>query len=158
MHARMSEVHHLGDKLEQRSVLEPAYHVESSQNIADLAMRRDGRLQEIGIGSLWQKGPSWLELHRPHWPTSRSFAREEFLDKERKSSIRILLSRPKKVPVRNPLVVSALDNCSTFSEALHRLTKNVLDISRTPLGRMSGAEPADRACGSREKEQSQQED
>ena len=58
MHERMSEVHHLGDKLEEKSVLEPAFHVESSENIADLATRRDGRLQEIGIGSLWQKGPS----------------------------------------------------------------------------------------------------
>ena len=69
---------------------------------------------------------------------SRSFVREKFPDKERKSAIKILLSRPKKDPVRNPLVVSALENCSTYSEALHRLTKNVLDISRSALEQKSG--------------------
>ena len=141
MHSRMSEVHHLGRRLEELTTLEPAQHVVSKHNIADLATRRDGRLSDIGPGSLWQAGPAWLQSARHLWPTTREFAKELFPEAERKHPIRILLHKTKSTMTRCPLVISAIDQCRTYTEALDRVTQNLLDISKTALGRLLYTSP-----------------
>ena len=52
MHSCMSEVHALGSKIEEKSILEPAYHISTKENITDLCTRRDGILANIGLGIL----------------------------------------------------------------------------------------------------------
>ena len=64
MHARYGEVHEINKRIASKCFLEEASHVESEQNIADLATRMDGSLAAIGPNSLWQCGPTCLREPR----------------------------------------------------------------------------------------------
>ena len=50
------------------------WHVKSEDNAADRASRLDSTPADLGIGSEWQDGPSYLRLVRDEWPFERNFA------------------------------------------------------------------------------------
>ena len=43
-------------------VIEQVHHVAGNLNPADIATRGDTKLEDIGLGSLWQTGPSFFSL------------------------------------------------------------------------------------------------
>ena len=51
MHARLSKIHNLREKIAMRTHLEDVFHVTSSENIADICTRRESNLMEIGFDS-----------------------------------------------------------------------------------------------------------
>ena len=53
--------------------VEDLHYVASKDNPADLATRGGIKLEDIGPGSFWQKGPLFLCSRRDMWPVSRDF-------------------------------------------------------------------------------------
>ena len=58
MHARLSEIPNLREKIGIRTHLEDVFHVTSSENMADICTRRESNLTDIGFNSAWQTGPN----------------------------------------------------------------------------------------------------
>ena len=127
MHARVSECYSLRSSMAESSEVEPIQHVESKENIADLCTRKDGRLSNIGPGSLWQTGPQWLLRPRHDWTCCRrDFCRVNFPKEETKHPIRILLTTTKLS--RNPWVVIVINKSRTFDEAVNRLARMLVNV------------------------------
>ena len=72
-HNRVSEI--LENLADMRKVceVEDLHYVASKDNPADLATRGGIKLEDIGPGSFWQKGPLFLCSRRDMWPVSRDF-------------------------------------------------------------------------------------
>ena len=62
MHAHLAEIFNLRDRISQRTHLEEVYHVDSSDNVANICTRRETSLSNLGPGSVWQSGSLWLTL------------------------------------------------------------------------------------------------
>ena len=60
MHAHLSEIYNLRDKLSSKVHLEEVFHIASAENISDICTGRESHLSNLGDGSSWQTGPSWL--------------------------------------------------------------------------------------------------
>ena len=56
-------------------LVDKLYHTPGEINIADLATRDKAKIEDIGEGSEWQKGPQYLMAPRSTWPVSREFIR-----------------------------------------------------------------------------------
>ena len=54
-------------------MVEDLHYVASEDNPADLATRGGVKLKDLGPGSFWQKGPSFLCSRRDLWPVNRDF-------------------------------------------------------------------------------------
>ena len=59
-HNRRGEILENLDLISGICPIEQVHHVSGSLNPADIATRGDTKLNEIGPGSLWQCGPSFL--------------------------------------------------------------------------------------------------
>ncbi|MCP4995043.1 MAG: hypothetical protein GY934_14860, partial [Gammaproteobacteria bacterium] len=57
-------------------MVDPVYHTAGELNIADMATRGKIGIKEVGHGSLWQSGPSYLRERRETWPVSRDFLKQ----------------------------------------------------------------------------------
>ena len=123
MHARLSESFGLCSTMSETHNVEPVQHVASKEDISDLATRKDGRLSDIGPGSLWQQGPKWLSQPQHTWPCTIDFCRATLPDVETKPPIKILLTCHRDVQ-RNPWMIQVLENSKTFKEALHKLAQS----------------------------------
>ena len=72
---RVSEVAGLREELATRcSTLEEVTHIPSSLNPADLGTRGTVSLADLGPGSLWQCGPSFLTSPRDQWPLQQELS------------------------------------------------------------------------------------
>merc|ERR1712055_784180 len=92
MHARLSEIFNLRDKITGKSHLEEVFHISSSENIADICTRREASLHKLGPGSDWQCGPHWLREPRYNWPCTRDFTYKDLPSEETKSPIRVVMA------------------------------------------------------------------
>ena len=54
-------------------MVDPVYHTAGELNIADMATRGKAEIKDVGYGSIWQSGPSYLREKRESWPVSRDF-------------------------------------------------------------------------------------
>ena len=127
MHARYSKVHEINKNISSKCFLEETAHVESEQNIANLATRMDGSLAAIGPGSLWQEGPAWLKQPRHSWPYKRDLIRSLFPQEACKALIRILACSVTVLTVN--IIQYVLDTSLRLSEAERRLSKIQLSIN-----------------------------
>ena len=91
MHARLSEIFNLREKIAGRTHLEEVFHVASSENVADICTRRESSLSKLGTGSVWQTGPHWLKQPWYNWPCNRDFTFKELPNEETKTSIRVVM-------------------------------------------------------------------
>ena len=62
--------------------MEQVHHVGGTLNPADIATRGNTKLEDIGLGSLWQTGPTFLCSPRSAWPVTREFVRVKLPDSE----------------------------------------------------------------------------
>ena len=70
---QVSEVRHtLAEARELAEEVEDIRFIEGKQNPADWGTRPGIRLEELGLGSTWQTGPSFLQNPRESWPLKNS--------------------------------------------------------------------------------------
>ena len=55
------------------TLVDPVYYTTGDLNIADMANRGKVTIKDVGYGSMWQTGPSYLKESRETWPVSREF-------------------------------------------------------------------------------------
>ena len=71
--SRVSEaVANLAELGEETRVL-PVQHVPGLLNPADIPTRDKTTVEEVRMGSIWQRGPAYLALPKEQWPFSRQF-------------------------------------------------------------------------------------
>ena len=92
MHARLSEIHNLIEKLAKKTHLEDVFHVTSSEYIADICTRRESSLKNLGPGSVWQSGPLWLCQPHHSWPCNRDFTYKDLPSEETKTLLQVVLA------------------------------------------------------------------
>ena len=69
---RICEVHeNLQEAARRVKVVEPVLKIEGKINPIDICTRPSARAEELGSGSVWQKGPSFLLADRPTWPLTQ---------------------------------------------------------------------------------------
>ena len=71
-------------------LVDQVQHVAGDLNIADLGTRGQATVEDISLGSTWQKGPKFLSANRDTWPVSRSFVRDVPKEEKRMKVFRIL--------------------------------------------------------------------
>ena len=76
-HNRVSEVLENMRDMRKYCPVEDIHHVAGHLNPADVATRGLAKVDDIGPGSFWQKGPSFLCSRRDIWPVTRDFVRKE---------------------------------------------------------------------------------
>ena len=128
MHARLSEVHNLRDKISKKTHLEEVFHVSSSENIADICTRKDSYLKNLGPNSRWQRGPEWLSTPCHQWPCSREFTLKDLPEEETKSPIRVVLAASKKEVFTSSMVKFAMEEHWNFTQAAFSIAKSILRI------------------------------
>ena len=83
-HNRRREILDNMDKVREVCDMEDVHHVSGPQNPADIATRGNSCLEDIGPGSFWQTGPTFLCSPRNKWPVTRDFVRVEIPDEEKR--------------------------------------------------------------------------
>merc|ERR1711895_340031 len=81
-------LHNLRDKLSSKVHLEEVIHIASAENISDICTRRESHLSNLGEGSSWQTGPSWLRTPR----YTREFNNKELSQEETKTPIKVVMA------------------------------------------------------------------
>ena len=81
-HNRVSEILDNMAQIKKYCPVEDLHYVSSQENPADLATRGNIKPGELGPGSFWQKGPSFLCSQRGLWPVTRDFTRSKVPDEE----------------------------------------------------------------------------
>ena len=76
-HNRVSEIIEDINEMRKYCPVEDIHHVSGEDNPAYLATRGLAKLEDLGPGSFWQKGPSFLCSRRALWPVTRDFTRKE---------------------------------------------------------------------------------
>ena len=89
LHNRRAEILDNMEKIRKYCPMEDVQHVAGILNPADLPTR-GVKLDEIGIGSLWQSGAEFLSLPRSQWPVSREFVRPDLPQDEVRSPRNLL--------------------------------------------------------------------
>ena len=130
MHARLSEIFNLREKIAAKTHLEEVFHVISSENIADICTRRESSLQILGPGSVWQSGPHWLREPRYNWPCNRDFAFRELPSEETKTPIRVVMAAKVTNSLTSSMVQFALNQYWTFSEATFSLARTISAVKQ----------------------------
>ena len=73
---RVSEIQHLRSQLaELTDDLAPVHHIPGSNNPADVGTRSGVLVEDLGEGSVWQRGPTFLGLPYADWPITTDEAR-----------------------------------------------------------------------------------
>ena len=118
----------LRDSISKKTNIEEVFHVASAENIADICTRKESKLSDLGIGSTWQSGPSWLTQPRYSWPCNRSFTRTSLPDNETREPIKIVLNvNLISDESSNSMVQFVMSEYWTFSEAACSLARNIAE-------------------------------
>ena len=75
-HNRVSEIRENMRAMSEICEVEELHHVAGIDNIADIATHSGVKLSDLGPGSPWQTGPSFLCSRRDLWPVSREFVKK----------------------------------------------------------------------------------
>lgn len=129
MHARLSEIHNLRDKLSSNVHLEEVFHIASAENISDIFTRRESHLSNLGDGSSWQTRPSWLKTPRYTWPCTREFNNMELPQEETKTPIKVVMAT-KSTASSSSIPQFMMEEHYTFSKAAISLAKSISTAKR----------------------------
>merc|ERR1712240_165303 len=129
MHARLSEIHNLRDKLSSRVHLEEVFHVASADNISDICTRRESHLSKLGEGSSWQTSPSWLRTPCYTWPCTRDFNNKALPQEEIKTPIKVVMAA-RSTASSSSIPQFVIEEQHTFSEAAISLAKSISTAKR----------------------------
>ena len=70
---RLAKVHENLETIGRMCEVEPVHWVQTDLNPADLLIRGNVHLQDLGPDTFYQKGPKFLSSSRESWPVTRSF-------------------------------------------------------------------------------------
>ena len=106
-HNRRGEILDNMDQVRQICPMEDVHHVPGRLNTADIATRGNSSLEDLGPGSLWQTGPSFLCTPRDEWPVTRDFVRVEIPDEEKRHPSEVATAAFRAVVIKQKKVESA---------------------------------------------------
>ena len=121
-HNRVSEIQENIVEMKNYCIVEDFQHVRGDLNPADLATRGVAKAVDLGPGSFWQQGPSFLCLRRELWPVGRKFISEKLPSDE---------IRTKKTVIFALLRTSAQANSSDHFPALWKAVDRILYYSNS---------------------------
>ena len=102
-HNRVGEILDNIAAMRKYCLVEDIHHVSGDLNPADLATRGLARAAELGPGSFWQLGPSFLSLRRELWPVSREFVLEQLPPEEVRTKKAVICALLRASVQKNPL-------------------------------------------------------
>ena len=102
-HNRVGEILDNIAAMRKYCLVEDIHHVSGDMNPADLATRGLARAAELGPGSFWQLGPSFLSLRRELWPVSREFVLEQLPPEEVRTKKAVICALLRASVQKNPL-------------------------------------------------------
>ena len=105
-HNRRGEILDNMDQVKETCSMEDVHHVSGKLNPADIATRGNCSIEDIGPGSLWQTGPSFLSTPRELWPVTRDFVRVEIPDEEKRQSGQVATATFRSVDLKQTKAVS----------------------------------------------------
>ena len=73
-------------------VIEPLLHVAGPLNVADMGTRDRITAEDVGIGSVWQKGPAFLANPKEDWPVSEEIGKDVPIEELSKKHDKIFIS------------------------------------------------------------------
>ena len=85
-HNRVAEIVDNITEMRKYCHVEDIHYVSGEENPADLGTRGSVKAEDLGPGSFWQKGPSFLCSRRDLWPVTRDFTRSDVPDDEVRQS------------------------------------------------------------------------
>ena len=125
MHARLSEIFTLREKIAGRTHLEEVFHVTSSENVADICTRRESSLSKLGTGSVWQTSPHWLKQPQYNWPCNRDFTFKELPSEETKTPIGVVMAAKVNNSHSPSMVQFVLHQHWTFLDAAFSFARTI---------------------------------
>ena len=118
---RISEIRDNLDQIKSVCSVEDFHFIPGKQNPADLATRTDGKLKDIGMGSVWQS-PGFLSEERKNWPISRDFLKNELpLDEMNRKSL-VSFLKVEINPVENRVKENIEEICK-YSDDLDKVLR-----------------------------------
>ena len=92
---RVNEYYRVRSEIEDLvGMVEPLQFIPGELNTsADMCTRGKAGVGDIGPGSTWQEGPSFLKLEREQWPLNRDFKSESLASEELRSKHEVLYFR-----------------------------------------------------------------
>ena len=114
-HNRRGEMLENMDKVREVCSMEEVHHVSGKLNPADVATRANTKIEDIGPGSFWQTGPTFLCTPREHWPVTRDFVRVDIPDDEKRHSVPMATAEFRALVVRK----GSVSDCLAAMPALH---------------------------------------
>ena len=127
-HNRVSEILEDMNEMRKYCPVEDLHHVSSEDNPADLATRGFAKIGDLGPGSFWQKGPSFLCSRRALWPVTRDFMRKEIPDVEVRGKPAFLACMRAGV-MSSTLMCDSEQSSTTEPQPLPELWKSIHRVS-----------------------------
>ena len=137
------------DNLERASkfcTMEEVHWVSTDNNIADILTRGEAKLEDIGPGSPWMQGPTFLSCRRELWPVHRDFVRPSLPDEELKNLKSLL--RVAAVQVKGKSQVVEMPKVFTIIQDIMSYN-NSLESRKRVLARVVNGWRARRTCRTR---------
>ena len=143
-HNRVSEIIENMSEMKNYCQVEDIHYVPTDMNPADLATRDKGVVAELGPGSFWQKGPSFLGSRRDTWPVTRDFTRSEVPEDETRgkssfltelratvmSSITSFLTELRATVMSSKAVTPLLPEMWTAIRSVSEYSNSILRVTR----------------------------
>ena len=115
-HNRVSEIIENLTEMKKFCPVEDIHHVAGDLNPSDMGTRGLATVDDIGPGSFWQKGPSFLCSGRGLWPVTREFVRKELPDGE-------MRNKPAFLACLRATVMSTMSSSPATAEDINSLKK-----------------------------------
>ena len=131
-HNRVGEILDNIAAMRKYCLVEDIHHVSGDMNPADLATRGLARAAELGPGSFWQLGPSFLSLRRELWPVSREFVLEQLPPEEVRTKKAVICALLRASVQKNPLSEFP-DLWRAVDRVLH-YSNNIVKVKRILAG------------------------
>ena len=134
---RVSEVWQLRDQLTQfTDFLVPVRHVPGTQNPSDVGTRGTAELKDLGQGSAWQHGPSYLVSPFEEWPLGEEVWRGSIPEEECKDTgprVCAASTSPEVMPCLVATTYAALESANILGQHLRNVVEEVLSREKLEL-------------------------
>ena len=130
-HNRVSEIVENMALMSKYCEVEKFHHVATNLNPADLATRSGVKVEDIGVGSFWQQGPSFLASRRDLWPITRDFTKVELPEEEFRTKRPVIVAAAKsKEKAEYPRIWDIIEKELEFSNDIVKVKRIIARIVR----------------------------
>ena len=121
-HNRRAEILDNIDQVREICPMEDVHHVAGKLNPSDIATRGNTKIDDIGIDSLWQCGPTFLCSPRDCWPVTRNFIQVDLPDEELRHPAQLVTAAFRAVIVKQ----KSGESCPSFLPVKHQVICQLL--------------------------------